>query len=72
MTSSALELHADAASEGFERQTIPYVAHLLEVAAVVMSESVPDGVAIAALLHDGPEEASVCQCPTSSVRHSVP
>jgi HD domain len=53
----AYQLHGDAIRKGSEQQPIPYVAHLLEVTAIVMSESVPEDVAIAALLHDGPEDA---------------
>src|SRR5664280_1750964 len=37
-------------------QTIPYVAHLLAVASIVMEAGGSEDEAIAALLHDGPED----------------
>lgn len=53
----ATRLHRDQIRKGTERAPVPYLAHLLEVAAIVLSESVPEDVAIAALLHDAPEDA---------------
>jgi (p)ppGpp synthase/HD superfamily hydrolase len=46
-------LHATQARKGSE---IPYVAHLLAVASIVMEAGGTEDEAIAALLHDGPED----------------
>ena len=49
--------HGTQIRKGSEERPIPYLTHLLEVTAIVLAESVPEEVAIAALLHDGPEDA---------------
>jgi (p)ppGpp synthase/HD superfamily hydrolase len=49
----ASTLHATQARKGAE---IPYVAHLLAVASIVMEAGGSENEAIAALLHDGPED----------------
>jgi (p)ppGpp synthase/HD superfamily hydrolase len=51
--SYASTLHA---SQARKATTIPYVAHLLAVAAIVMEAGGDEDEAIAALLHDGPED----------------
>jgi (p)ppGpp synthase/HD superfamily hydrolase len=51
--SYASTLHASQARKGAE---IPYVAHLLAVASIVMEAGGDENEAIAALLHDGPED----------------
>lgn len=53
----ATRLHRAQIRKGTERTPVPYLAHLLEVTAIVLGESVPEDVVIAALLHDGPEDA---------------
>lgn len=53
----AANLHREQVRKGSQHRSVPYLAHLLEVTAIVLAESVPEGVAIAALLHDGPEDA---------------
>jgi (p)ppGpp synthase/HD superfamily hydrolase len=50
----ALELHRDQVRKGPKR--IPYVAHLLGVASIVLEDGGDEDEAIAALLHDGPED----------------
>jgi (p)ppGpp synthase/HD superfamily hydrolase len=52
----AVALHADQVRKG---TNIPYVAHLLEVAAIVLHDGGPETEAIAALLHDAIEDAGV-------------
>ena len=49
----ATRLHRAQIRKGTERTPVPYLAHLLEVTAIVLGESVPEDVVIAALLHDG-------------------
>jgi len=49
----AVQLHADQLRKG---TTIPYVAHLLSVAAIVMEHGATEDEAIAALLHDAIED----------------
>lgn len=51
--SLALSLHADQTRKGSE---IPYVAHLMSVAGLVLEHGGNEDEAIAALLHDGPED----------------
>ena len=53
----ATRVHGPQIRKGTASKPVPYVAHLLEVAAIVLSESVSEDVAIAALLHDAPEDA---------------
>ena len=53
----ATRLHEGQVRKGTEPNPVPYMAHILEVAAIVLSEPVSEDVAIAALLHDGPEDA---------------
>jgi GTP pyrophosphokinase len=53
----AADLHRHQVRKGTELRPVPYLSHVLEVAAVVLAEPVPEDVAIAALLHDGPEDA---------------
>ena len=43
-------------TQGRKGTTIPYVAHLLAVASIVMEAGGSEDEAIAALLHDGPED----------------
>jgi (p)ppGpp synthase/HD superfamily hydrolase len=43
-------------TQGRKGTTIPYVAHLLAVAGIVMEAGGTEDEAIAALLHDGPED----------------
>lgn len=50
------ELHRAQIRKGSEARPVPYLAHLLEVTAIVLAESVPEDVAIAAVLHDAPED----------------
>lgn len=49
----AAQLHADQLRKG---TTIPYLAHLLSVAAIVMEHGASEDEAIAALLHDAIED----------------
>ena len=49
----ALELHGDQQRKGSDT---PYVAHLLAVASLVLEDGGDEEQAIAALLHDGPED----------------
>lgn len=49
--------HGTQIRKGSEGRPIPYLTHPLEVTTIVLAESVPEEVAIAALLHDGPEDA---------------
>jgi (p)ppGpp synthase/HD superfamily hydrolase len=49
----ARELHSSQKRKGTE---IPYIAHLLAVAAIVLEHGGDEDQAIAALLHDGPED----------------
>jgi (p)ppGpp synthase/HD superfamily hydrolase len=49
----AAELHADQAKKGTD---VPYVAHLLGVASIAMEYGADEDQAIAALLHDAPED----------------
>ena len=49
----ASELHAGQTRKGSQ---IPYIAHLLGVAALVIEDGGSEDEAIAALLHDGPED----------------
>ncbi len=51
--SLALNLHGDQIRKGSD---IPYVAHLMSVAALVLEQGGNEDEAIAALLHDGPED----------------
>lgn len=53
----AARLHRNQIRKGTDGAPIPYLAHVLEVTAIVLAESVPEDVAIAALLHDSPEDA---------------
>ncbi len=53
----AAQLHHGQIRKGTDDRPVPYLAHLLEVCAIVLGESIPEDVAIAALLHDGPEDA---------------
>jgi hypothetical protein len=50
----ALELHGDQRRKG---TTIPNVAHLLGVTSLVLEDGGDEDEAVAALLHDGPEDA---------------
>jgi len=52
----ATELHADQTRKGSD---IPYVAHLLDVAALVLDDGGTEAEAIAGLLHDAIEDAHV-------------
>ena len=52
----AVTLHADQVRKG---TGVPYVAHLLEVAAIVLRDGGSEAEAIAALLHDAVEDAGV-------------
>ncbi len=52
--SLALELHGDQTRKGSK---IPYVGHLLGVTAIVVDDGGSEAEVIAALLHDGPEDA---------------
>src|SRR5262249_37672939 len=49
-------LHADQVRKGTD---VPYVAHLLEVAAIVLHDGGSEAEVIAALLHDAIEDAGV-------------
>ena len=49
----ALELHARQARKG---TTIPYLSHLMTVSSLVLEDGGTEDEAIAALLHDGPED----------------
>jgi (p)ppGpp synthase/HD superfamily hydrolase len=49
----AVELHSDQARKG---TTIPYVTHLFTVSSLVLEDGGDEDQAIAALLHDGPED----------------
>ncbi len=49
----AVELHANQARKG---TTIPYVTHLFAVCSLVLEDGGSEDEAIAALLHDGPED----------------
>jgi (p)ppGpp synthase/HD superfamily hydrolase len=49
----AVELHAHQARKGND---VPYVSHLLAVAGLVLENGGDEDQAIAALLHDGPED----------------
>ena len=51
--SYALELHGDQVRKA---TSIPYVSHLLSVCALVLEDGGTEDEAIAALLHDGPED----------------
>jgi (p)ppGpp synthase/HD superfamily hydrolase len=50
----AFELHRNQVRKGSKR--IPYVSHLLGVASIVLEDGGDEDEAIAALLHDGPED----------------
>lgn len=50
----AADLHRDQVRKGPKR--VPYVAHLLGVASIVIENGGDEDQAIAALLHDGPED----------------
>jgi (p)ppGpp synthase/HD superfamily hydrolase len=50
----ACELHRDQVRKG--SKGIPYIAHLLGVASIVIEDGGDEDEAIAALLHDGPED----------------
>ena len=56
----AVELHGTQvrkrAEDEVEQPAIPYMAHLMAVAALVLEHGGDEGEAIAALLHDGPED----------------
>ena len=52
----AIELHGDQRRKGSD---VPYVAHLLEVAALVLHDGGTEAEAIAGLLHDAIEDARV-------------
>ncbi len=58
--SLALNLHAHQTRKRAEDERhnpgIPYIAHLKSVAALVLEHGGDEGEAIAALLHDGPED----------------
>jgi (p)ppGpp synthase/HD superfamily hydrolase len=49
----ACEVHADQSRKG---TTIPYVSHLMAVASLVLEHGGDEDVAVAALLHDAPED----------------
>lgn len=49
----AVQLHADQARKG---TNIPYMSHLLTVCSLVLEDGGSEDEAIAALLHDGPED----------------
>ena len=49
----ALELHGEQVRKA---TSIPYVSHLLSVSALVLEDGGTEDEAIAALLHDGPED----------------
>jgi GTP pyrophosphokinase len=49
----AHDLHRE---QGRKNKDVPYVSHLLGVAAIVLEEGGSEDQAIAALLHDGPED----------------
>lgn len=51
----ALELHADQARKGDLR--LPYMGHILGVTSIVIDDDGSEDEIIAALLHDGPEDA---------------
>src|SRR4051794_27526054 len=51
-----IELHRDQTRKGAD---VPYVAHLIEVAALVLHDGGSESEAIAALLHDAIEDAGV-------------
>ena len=53
----AADLHRDQKRKG---KGVPYVSHLLGVAAIVLEEGGSEDQAIAALLHDGPEDQGGC------------
>jgi len=50
----ACELHRDQVRKG--SKAIPYIGHLLGVASIVIEDGGDEDVAIAALLHDAPED----------------
>lgn len=53
----AVELHGDQARKHQKGEpTIPYITHLMSVAALVLENGGDEKEAIAALLHDGPED----------------
>jgi (p)ppGpp synthase/HD superfamily hydrolase len=52
----AASLHRYQARKGSGETAIPYLSHLLTVAAIVLEDDPDEDVAIAALLHDGPED----------------
>lgn len=49
----ALELHAD---QTRKTTSIPYISHLFSVCALVLEDAGTEDEAVAALLHDGPED----------------
>ena len=51
--SLAVELHGEQARKG---SRLPYLGHLLGVASLVIDDGGSEDEAIAALLHDGPED----------------
>jgi len=52
----ATALHRDQQRKGTGGRSTSYVSHLLAVAAIAMADDPDEDVAIAALLHDGPED----------------
>ena len=52
----AADLHRSQAIKGTESQPVPYLAHVLAVVATVLADAADEDVAIAAALHDGPED----------------
>src|ERR1019366_8047959 len=53
----AADLHGDQLRKG---TAIPYVSHLLAVAGLALEHEADEDEAIAALLHDGPEDRGGC------------
>ena len=52
----AASLHRYQARKGSGEVRIPYLSHLMMVAAIVLEDGADEDTAIAALLHDGPED----------------
>jgi (p)ppGpp synthase/HD superfamily hydrolase len=52
----ASRLHQSQLIKGSESRPVSYLAHILAVVAIVLGEAADEDVAIAAALHDGPED----------------
>ncbi len=52
----ASDLHRSQPIKGTESHPVPYLAHVLAVVAAVLADTADEDVAIAAALHDGPED----------------